>query len=131
MEPIKLKRTSQTPDITLDKEANEFRFEGKSIPEDAVHYYEPILKWIDEYSQSPNESSEVIFHMDYYNTASSKLILDILVKFNKLFEQGVDIKVRWEYMDDDEDMLEAGETYESFLGIPFDFVSYEEDDDDE
>jgi hypothetical protein len=60
----------------------------------------------------------------YFNTASSKLLLDILMKLEEIHEAGHDVLIRWHYPEDDEDMEEAGEEYSDIVDVPFEQVSY-------
>lgn len=123
MEAIAIKGTGQIPTITLDKEASRFEFSGPSLPEDAIEFYEPILKWIDNYAENPNEKTEVVFKIDYYNTASSKSIFEILKKFGSLYLAGKDVEIHWYYPEDDEDMQESGEDFSSIVTAPFKLIS--------
>ncbi|MBN2519225.1 MAG: DUF1987 domain-containing protein, partial [Bacteroidales bacterium] len=97
---------------------------GHSLPENVQIFYTPLLEWIDQYSQQPNSKTQVIFKMDYYNTASSKMIFEILKKFDKLHSAGNDVEIHWYYSEDDEDMEEAGEDYSSIVEVPFKLISY-------
>jgi hypothetical protein len=124
MEVIRLEGTDETPKVVLDASANLFEFSGKSLPEDVTSFYNPLLEWLDEYANSPNELTKVIFRLDYFNTASSKMILDILLKMEEIQESGNNVLASWHYRDDDEDMQEAGEEYAEIVEIPFEQVSY-------
>ena len=124
MATIKLQGTDDTPSIILDKEAGIFEFSGRSLPEDVNAFYEPILDWLSSYSESPNEQTIVTFKLVYFNTASSKLILDILLKFEEISEKGSDVLIKWYYPEDDEDMQEAGQEYSEIVEIPFEQISY-------
>jgi len=68
-------QSGDTPKITLDKEANVFEICGKSFPENAVEFYSPVIKWINEYAQSPNPETIFTINLDYFNSSSSKKIL--------------------------------------------------------
>jgi len=124
MEPIKLKGTDDTPSIILDKENGIFEIAGRSLPEDVNAFYEPILDWLSDYAGGPNSETVVTFKLVYFNTASSKLILDILLKFEEISETGSDVLIKWYYPEDDEDMEEAGEEYSEIVEIPFEQISY-------
>jgi len=124
METIRIKGTDDTPAITLDAENGIFEFSGRSLPEDVATFYAPILDWLDSYAQSPNSSTNVMFKLEYFNTASSKLLLDILMKFEDIANDGNEVLISWYYMEDDEDMLEAGEEYSEIVDIPFENISY-------
>lgn len=127
MEPIILEATPETPSIILDKKNNKFKIEGRSFPEEARSFYKPILKWLKEYAENPNEKTDFVVKMEYYNTASSKMLLDIFKTFKEIHENGNEVKIHWHYPEDDEDMLEAGEDYEEILQIPFKYVPNEEE----
>ena len=127
MDPIILEATPETPGIILDKQNNKFKIEGKSFPEEARSFYKPILGWLKEYAANPNEKTEFIVDMEYYNTASSKMLLEVFKTFKEIHKNGNSVEIHWYYPEDDEDMLEAGEDYEEILQIPFKYVSYEEE----
>ena len=128
MEPLTIEATPETPSIILDKQKNTFKIQGKSFPEEARSFYKPVLDWLTEYAHNPNEKTSVIIDLEYYNTASSKMLLEVLKTFKEIHKKGSEIEIQWHYPEDDEDMLEAGEDYEEILQIPFRYVTYEEDD---
>ncbi|MEA3450753.1 MAG: DUF1987 domain-containing protein [Bacteroidota bacterium] len=126
LQPIKIQGTDDTPKVILDPNPNDpiFEISGRSLPEDVVAFYEPILEWFDDYAQSPLDKTVFDFKLEYFNTASSKLLLDVLLKLEDMFDDENDILVRWHYPEDDEDMEEAGEEYADIVEVPFKQVSY-------
>lgn len=125
METIKLQGTDDTPSIVLDPENMIFEISGRSMPEDVATFYQPILDWIDNNLPNINDKIVFVFKMDYFNTASSKMLLDILVKLEDLYSEGKDIVVHWYYKEDDEDMMEAGEEYADIVDVPFEIKEIE------
>lgn len=124
METIKILGTDDTPTVILDAENDIFEISGRSLPEDVTAFYDPILNWLDEYAAGPNAKTIFTFKLVYFNTASSKLLLDILMKLEEMHEDGKEILVKWYYPEDDEDMQEAGEEYADIVDVPFEQVSY-------
>ena len=61
--------------------------------------------------------------MIYFNTASSKMLLDILMKLEDMHKAGKESLVKWYYPEDDEDMKEAGEEYADIVDVPFEQIS--------
>ena len=120
MEIINLEGTEDTPKILLDKTNGIFEISGRSLPEDSAEFYQPIIDWLDQYAGASNESSTFVFKLEYFNTASSKLILDVLSKLEDI--QGA--KVMWYFHEDDEDMEEAGEEFSELVEVPFEFNTY-------
>ena len=124
-EAIRIEATDETPHVILDKEAGLFEFSGKSLPEDVTLFYNPILDWLEEYGSDANEKTTVIFKLDYFNTASSKLILDILMKLEELNEEDLtEVIIEWHYDEEDEDMEEAGEEYADIVDVTFEMKPY-------
>jgi len=126
MQVIKIQGSDDTPKVILDANPDNpiFEISGRSLPEDVVAFYEPILEWLDEYASSPLPKTIFDFKLEYFNTASSKLLLDVLLKLEDMYDDGNDVLVRWHYPDDDEDMEEAGEEYADIVEVPFEQVSY-------
>ena len=124
MEVINIDETDETPKVILDSGNGQFEFSGKSLPEDVTVFYNPILEWIESYGEAPNAETLVVMKMDYFNTASSKLILDILMLFEEIHEEHEGVKVEWYFREDDEDMEEAGDEFSDIVEIPFDLKSY-------
>lgn len=120
MEIINLEGTEDTPKIILDKGNGIFEISGRSLPEDSVEFYNPVLEWIESYKSDPNPSTSWIFKLEYFNTASSKLILDVLSKL----EEVPNSTVYWYFHEDDEDMEEAGEEFSELVEVPFEFQTY-------
>lgn len=124
MDAIRLTGTDDTPGVILDKDAGKFELSGRSMPEDVVAFFQPILDWIEEYAESPNSKTVFDFKLTYFNTASSKLIMDILMMLEEMHEDGNEVQANWHYPEDDEDMQEAGEEYSEIVDIPFEHVAY-------
>lgn len=120
MNTLNLEGTEDTPRIVLDKANGIMEISGRSLPEDSTEFYKPVLDWIETYAAKPNPSTTFDFKLEYFNTASSKLILDILYAMEDI--EGV--KVRWYFHEDDEDMEEAGEEFSELVEIPFEFIAY-------
>lgn len=117
MSRLEIAATSDTPSITLDKEQGIFEISGRSLPEDCVDFCERVFQWLEEYKMKPNDSTHFVFKLDYFNTASSKIILDLLNTLKSI----PNVKVQWIYTEDDEDILEAGLEFSEQVMIPFEF----------
>jgi hypothetical protein len=124
MKIIKLEGTDDTPKVILDPENDHFEISGRSLPEDASVFYEPILEWLKSYANEPNKKTLFNIKLGYFNTASSKLLLDILMILEEINENDNEVLVNWYYPEDDEDMEEAGEEYAEIVDVPFDHLSY-------
>lgn len=124
MEVIKISGTEDTPGIILDQENRIFEISGRSLPEDVVVFYQPVMNWMCEFEKSPFPDMELSIKLEYFNTASSKLILDILLKLEGIYDNGTPLKVKWLYPSSDHDMKEAGEEYSEIVELPFELTEY-------
>lgn len=122
MTNINLEGTEDTPKIILDATNNIYEISGRSLPEDCAQFYKPILDWLDGFN--PTSKVNFVFKLDYFNTASSKLILDILNRLEKIKNKGKDVTILWCFSEDDEDMQEAGEEFSELVEVPFELKSY-------
>ena len=68
----------------------------------------------------------VNIRLEYFNTSSSKCILDVFKKLEAIHKSRNEVEVNWFYEEDDEDMLEAGEDYESIIRVPFNMIEITE-----
>ncbi len=126
MDVLSIKGTSQYPEVLLDKKVGKLEFSGNSLPEDAKGFFEPIIDWINHYLESPAEATTITFRMIYYNTPSSKILFQLLKKFESIHNKSSKVKIIWHYPDDDIDMKEAGKDFSETIKVPFDLIAYKE-----
>jgi len=119
MEKLLIAGTPKTPEVLFDGESGILEIKGRSIPENSIEFYKPMVDWLENYSQNPKNKTQLNIHLEYFNTSSSKCILDIFKKLESLKKSKHDVMVNWFYEEDDEDMHEAGEDYESIVHLPF------------
>lgn len=118
METITLQESAKTPYIRLDPDQGQIEIKGRSIPENSVEFYRQVISWLSEYAQGDSKPTNVRFQLEYFNTSSSKCILDIFKKLEAMYRKGWEVSISWCYDEDDEDMLESGEDYQSILSCP-------------
>ena len=80
MEKLQIEGGNKTPTVTFDHVTGEFELSGRSIPENAVDFYRPIYQWLDEYVKSPPNHTTLNVKLEYFNTSSSKCLLDVFKK---------------------------------------------------
>jgi len=124
MKALQIEGTSDTPKVGFDASTGILCMEGKCLPESIIDFFSVILKWLDGYAENPQKTTIFDFKLTYFNTASSKMLLDVMMRLNRLHLQKNDVLVRWHFPDDDEDMEEAGEEYAHILKVPFEHIAY-------
>lgn len=124
MNSLIIKEKDDTPKVSFTYENGKLELSGKSLPENVTAFYRPILDWLNRYAQKPQPETELTFKLTYFNTASSKLILDILTILEKMNFEGKKVLVNWYYLESDEDMRDAGLEYSDMVEVPFKHFSY-------
>ncbi|HBI82054.1 MAG TPA: nuclear pore complex subunit [Bacteroidales bacterium] len=122
MELLNIDGTPKTPTVILNPNTGVIEIKGRSIPENSIEFYRPVVEWLDEYVKNPQPNTVVNVQLEYFNTSSSKCILDVFKKLEVLRKNQKDVIINWYYEEDDEDMLEAGEDYESIIKVPFKMI---------
>lgn len=113
---FELKETATTPFVNFDYASGVIKMEGRSIPENVIDFYQPILRWIDEYAQNPLHETLVHLKFEYFNTSSSKRIFDIMKKLERMaIDTGTKVTINWYFEEDDEDIYFAGNDYKALI----------------
>ncbi|MCW3086068.1 MAG: hypothetical protein JWP12_3434 [Bacteroidetes bacterium] len=126
METISIEGTPKTPTITFNTGSGFLEIKGRSIPENSIEFYKPLVDWLEKYAAKPQPTTNVNIQLEYFNTSSSKCILDVFKKLEAINKGGSKVTINWHYEEDDEDMLEAGEDYQAIINVPFKMVQVEE-----
>jgi hypothetical protein len=121
MEKLEIPASEDTPEVCLDKDASVFLIGERSYPEDAYEFFQPILKWVDQYMRSPNDETLFEFKLDYFNTTSSKQIFKILMLLEELSKTKT-VNVKWYYKSSDREMYSHGEIFSKVISVPFEIL---------
>jgi hypothetical protein len=127
MEALHIEASEDTPKIYFEPEVEIYLLEGKSLPENAIDFYQPVFDWATSFfsSSEVQGSVDINFKLDYFNTASSKQI----AKFLRIIENSPvseNVTIKWFYDAEDADMLKAGNRYNKLMKVNFEFIVNEE-----
>ena len=93
------------------------------MPENVLEVYKPVLKWLNTYIADPNPITTIDFFFEYLNTASSRMIMQILQKcleLNKICEH---LEINWRYIAGDVDMRDFGQELMELTNFPINIIS--------
>ena len=124
MENLNIPKTKYTLMINFDVKTGIFEMSGSSYPENAMEFFQPIIKFIELYTSEIRKAIVLNLELEYLNTSSTKCLLDILEILEKYYKDSGDVKVNWHYKEDDEDILEMGEDITEDIEIPINLISY-------
>lgn len=123
MEAFIVAATEDTPEVRLDPENNTFIFSHRSLPENAIDFYQPIYEWFNNYFTSSHNDLTVDIKLEYFNTASAKQLAKLLLQFEQN-QNNRNIVINWYYHADDKDMLLSGNRFAKLIKLNFEFIEH-------
>jgi hypothetical protein len=126
MDKLVIDGSPKTPTIEFDANSGVLLLKGRSIPENSIEFFQPLNDWLEKYAEGPSAKTVVEVRLEYFNTSSSKCILDFFKKLEKVNGSSTSVHVNWYFETDDEDMEEAGEDYQAILSLPFSIIEVDE-----
>ena len=127
MEDLYIKgKTGRSPLVDF-KATGELLLEGRSICEDPLEFYTPVIDWVKALKENPPKSIILKIQLDFFNTASSKILIHLFSIFDSIHKKGNEVKIIWYYNSGDEEILQAGMDYESLIDVPFTLVEISQD----
>jgi hypothetical protein len=98
---------------------------GESYLEESFEFYDNLIKWIEAYFEEGGDSLELSFRLTYFNTSSSRAILDLLTSLKNIQDRGKSVTVNWYYPDPDNDEMKMeAEDYIDETGLDINLISY-------
>ena len=115
--------TKNTPEVILDPKGI-IKLKGRLIPENAEDFFKPIEEWINEYFKNPANITTVEICLEYINSVGTKYLLKVIHKITHVHLKKNKKKfiINWYYKDEDEDMLNQGTFFSSFLDVPINLI---------
>lgn len=133
MDNLIIPATDFTPFVIFQIESGHLEISGVSRPEDVAGFYEGPLGWLsnlEEYIQNKPEYKYELpelrfsFKMTYFNSGSSKYILQILRTLRNLIRIGIDIKIDWYFEEGDDKMQDDGEDLAEAVELNFNYIEF-------
>jgi hypothetical protein len=126
MEKFYLTGTDISPEISLEQNGN-LIIKGTSIPENSEEVYRPVLLWLRNYAPNPAPTTNLEVQLDYFNTSSSKFLLEILRIIKQIQDSPKPVLIKWCYYSDDPDMMESGQDFMDILELQMEMIAIPED----
>ncbi len=114
------------PTVDFNCDTGVCKLEGESYLEDSAEFYEPLFEWLRKYTIEIKKPLIFDFKLRYFNTSSSKCIIDILHILKKYEDNKGKVKVNWYYDADEDDIEDEIEEVEDFMietGIKIELVA--------
>ncbi len=91
------------PQINFDASSGYCEIVGESYLEESKEFYDNIMNWLRTYMQEVRGSLKVDIKLSYFNTSSSRCLLEVFRMLKSYELEGNLVEVNW--------YLEAGEDY--------------------
>lgn len=122
MDNLEISKTKSTLGINFNAQTGVMEFTGSSFPENAIKFFDPLIKWIQDYMLNVTGKITVNFRFDYLNSSSIKYISDIVDKIEFYHTSGAEAVINWYYDENDEDVQEMGEDFKEDVTLPFNII---------
>ena len=122
MNTLNLPATKTTPAVVFDPAQRTLEFSGQSYPENAIQFFQEIQKQLEDHLKKHSDPLTVNFKLDYFNTSSSKCLLDLLECLAQSHQKHNNITINWYYAEGDEDMQDSGTDFSLDVKLPFNLI---------
>ena len=123
MDSLILQGTKHTPHVHFNPISGVLELQGRSTPEHPSEYYAQLNHWVENYVRQPKDKTVVRLSFEYFNTSSSKCLLELMKRLVAVQNDGKKIAFEWVHEPEDDDMREAGADFRDLLKAPFDIVA--------
>lgn len=120
---LNIQKTINTPMIRFENGV--LLISGRSIPENSLTFFEPLFKFIADYTKQPQSVTTVNIMLEYANSSTNRSLMTVFTLLEKIHEEGGIINVNWYFETDDDLMFELGADFKSLLQIPFEIQEKE------
>jgi hypothetical protein len=118
MENLIIEKTTATPEIHFDYASATLALRGESYPENTAEFYAPVFEWVRNFLSSGNEIAMTVnLEIIYFNSSSSKALMNFFDLLEEAAEAGRKIAVNWIYAAGNEGALEYGEEFKEDLDV--------------
>lgn len=119
LKALLLEAGNRSPGVVFEPSSGAFVLEGRSIPENALELYAPVLNWTREYVRNPAEHTHLEFKLSYFNSSSTEHLLELFNLLKTVEASGKKFSCRWYREADDEDMEQIAQDFMALVGMKF------------
>ena len=116
MDNLIIEKTEATPEIRFDYATGILELRGESYPENTAEFYAPVFEWLRKFLSSGNGLTVTVnMEIIYFNSSSSKALMNFFDLLDEAVAAGRKIAVNWIYAAGNESALEYGEEFKEDL----------------
>lgn len=112
MENLCIAKTKYTPEINFNYSDYLLTIKGESYPENTSKFYGPVMSSLLDFLDSLGDQEVTLnIELDYFNSSSSKVLMDLFDTLDERVAIGKKIIVNWLYEPDSDSAMEYGEEF--------------------
>ena len=102
-------KTTRMPGVTHDPSSSVIIINGEAYPEDVIASFDPIIERLSVILSGPDaQPTEIRFELQYFNSGSSRKILEII---RLIASAAVEHKIVWVADPEDDEMIDHGKRF--------------------
>jgi hypothetical protein len=110
--------------ILLNTEEHLLQLSKRSVSPDPELIFNPLIDILNVYFDS-NETLICKIKLDYFNSSSSRSLLNLCKRLASQRKKGCKISVMWYHEKDDDDSREFGEDLQDLIEMPVELIEVE------
>ncbi len=115
--------TRATPLVKFNIDKGTFEISGRSMPENAARFYNPIVKWLEQHVVNQDLEAGFVINLEYFNTGSYIGLMTIFNKLDDLNARGSRFQVKWYHEESDMEAIDDAKSFQSVLKVPFELIA--------
>lgn len=112
------------PNVRFNAQTGECFLEGESYHENTWEFYGQLADWLRAYMSQGQKPLVFNFKLTYFNTSSSKCLLDLMRLLKAYADTGASVEANWYYPENDVDNLAEAEDFMADTGLALRLIPY-------
>jgi hypothetical protein len=108
---LERQKTTSTPYVLIDESRSYLRLEGRSFYENVVEFFAEVNNWLDKHLATDFKLFTFECELNYFNSSTAKLLLNILLKLDKYSTDENKVVVNWVTTASNDIVIECGEDF--------------------
>jgi len=109
---LEKEKTTSTPYVLIDEKKSYMKMEGRSFHENIGAFFKDINDWLDSYLTTDFGIFTFDNLISYFNSSTTKLMLNMLVKMDRHSSDKNKVIVNWITTEENDIMVECGEDFQ-------------------
>jgi hypothetical protein len=125
MKNLVIEATEDTPYINFNAESCILNIEGNSYSTLEPNVLKQAISWFNDFIIEDKDKLTMNIKLKYFNTSTSKVLLDLIYALDEKFKNGLDVELNWYYNHNYGSIQESGEEFAEEASFPFNFIKAE------